>query len=222
MMIEKQYPSKPLPPLPYFYPLPITGNRLKLTKEVLDEHYRLNKKTRVTVKDHLARFVGFKNGVAEAVVIDTKRQDYIHFYFTVTLEAVWVSCECQMPKKVICDHLYIGITKLMLSLNSVELRQYYWPGYTNTSKNEYVNIGLTTFFSSLKIEPKDEFGNLYLPGFGFKGFTGENFKERQIRKTDPFVKYEFNKQTIGFCLLYNSRDRSTSFPSVNNNISAIA
>lgn len=214
-MIEKIYKSKPVPKNATFYKMPVTGENLRFNSSVLEEHYSLTTKKRDSTKGRFARFVSFKNDITEVVLINRKTQEVVYFYFRVSPEAVEVYCECGMPGGLLCKHLYQGFSHILIGTKGVELKKYYWPGYSSTDKGGifYLDITPEPFFYSLKIRAKAEFGNLYLPNLGFKDLDSTILTPVESVKVRIPTASQFNPAIVGYCLAHNSRRRSWSHPS---------
>jgi len=189
-----------VPPELFFYAIPLTEGKLRLTRTMLEQHYQLPKGRKLYYGNQV-EYVSYQRGIITVTAKLNGRQMetlYVH----AEPETLHVACSCGMPGQTLCVHAYIGLYDMAWT-NILNLKQFYWPGFdaNEAIQRKFLDVLVSKRF--IQVEPKPQFGNLFRPVVGFRESNTFSLPVNSPPSTDLL---QGNRQVIAFCIGYGRMD----------------
>lgn len=196
-----------------FYILPLE-QKFTLLRQTLDDHFGQVPAGYRRMMGTYARHVSFERELAKLRVhIKNDPKDYF-ILFHVSPSELEVSCDCGMPGKKLCKHAYLGLRYLIGHHDeSVDLKQFYWPGISNVEKGKekYLEVTIKEYYISIK--PQKEFGSIYRPEAGFEHFTLPQLEmENGNGRVAAAHPIDAKRDVIGYCIISCGRQYRSALP----------
>lgn len=197
----------------FFYVLPL-AQKFTLLRQTLGDHFGEVPVGYRRMMGTYARHISFERELAKLRVhIKNDLKDYF-ILFHVSPGELEVSCDCGMPGGKICKHAYLGLRYLIGHHDeSVDLKQFYWPGISTTEKGKekYLDVTIKEYYISIK--PQKEFGSIYRPEAGFEHFAVQQLEKESgngsIAAAQPI---DTKRDVIGYCIISRGRQYRSALP----------
>lgn len=184
----------------FFYAIPLTEGKLRLTRAMLEQHYLLPKGRKLYYGNHV-EYVSYQRGIITVTAkLNSRKLETL--YVHAEPETLHVACSCGMPGKTMCVHAYIGLYDMAWT-NVLNLKQFYWPGFdaNEVIQRKFLDVLVSKRF--IQVEPQPQFGNLFRPVIGFRE---SNTFSLPVNSTPKVELLQGNRQVIAFCIGYGRMD----------------
>ncbi len=196
----------------FFYVLPLE-QKFTLLRQTLDDHFGEVPVGYRRMMDTYARHVSFERELAKLRVhIKNDPKDYF-IIFHVSPSELEVSCDCGMPGRKLCKHAYLGLRYLIGHHDeSVELKQFYWPGISTSEKGKekYLEVTIKEYYISIK--PQKEFGSIYRPEAGFEHFAIPQLEKERGNNVEAVHSKDAKRDVLGYCIISRGRQYRSALP----------
>jgi hypothetical protein len=160
MLTKKKNKAQVIPQGLFFYDLPLDEGRLKLTCDMLNQHFQAAR-TRKLYYGNSTIPIAYSRGILtiETILKDQAAQQ-VHIH--IEPDHLHAACTCGMPGRQLCAHAYVALYNLVWT-GGTNLRRYYWPGYDENEKvqDKYLNVEFNYRLAIIKARP--QFGKLFKP-----------------------------------------------------------
>jgi hypothetical protein len=173
MTAKKRKEAVIIPADLFFYPIPLTQPRQRLTREELSKHFEAPKGRKAYMGNH-EQFISIENSIL-TVKVNLNDNSENQLYLHVEQTELHVACTCGMPGEKLCYHAFMGLYGMCWLTEGFDCQELYWPGYYDAAKTKkFLDVKLGK--QRIGVSSKPEYGAIFRSQIGFPDNPQPSFK----------------------------------------------